>query len=469
MSRFQRLRESKFVRDTFMLQIGRIGTTALSFVSFWLIVRLMGVEAYGIWKLVLAFVGIWQAFDITGIGQLTSTRLAIAVGRKDSRDVLDLMAIYVKVVLVWALISVVVLFALGPLVGERLYDRPPLGSLPLLASGRGLLDFMGLNDTGRLIGTLAGWYALSIAADTLYTLVIVSLQSRRLMRQLALLQNLNQVVLFVCMVVAVLVDPRPESLLVGRLVYSYSTLALAFYVYARLRAEAGVTFPPLGAVFRRAAGVSLRGYWRTGMAMAFDKNIANLYTQVPITLVGVLAGPAAAGTLGVGLDVVTRSSLLTGPVLENVQAVVPQAVGRGDFAGLRRNFGRVLVVMAAGATAFYVALALAAPLVVPLVFGEDTAPAVPVVVILSFFGVITAVGGLFGPLYRAFDLMRSALTVKIIAGLALIVPGLWLISQHGAVGGAWLINGLYLLSVVLTAAITLPPLWRRAASANRGV
>ena len=438
MSRLNRLRESKFVRDTLVLQAGRIGTTALSFISFWLIIRLMGVEAYGVWKLVLAFVGIWQALDITGIGQLTSTRLAIAVGRKDSADTLDLMAVYVKVVLVWALISVVVLFALGPLVSAQLYEG------------------------NRTIGALAGWYALSIAADTLYTLVIVALQSRRLMRQLALLQNLNQIVLFACIVAAVLVSPTPEALLVGRLVYSYSTMALAFYLYSRLRHEAGVTFPPIGAVFRRAGRVSLRGYWRTGVAMAFDKNIANLYTQLPMTLVGVMAGPAAAGILGVGLDVVQRSSLLTGPVLENVQAIVPQSVGRGDYAKLLRNFVRVLLVMAAGAAGFYAVLALAAPLVVPLVFGADTAPAVPGVVILSFFGAISAVGGLFGPLYRAFDLMRAALTVKIVTGLVLMVPGLLLIAQDGAVGGAWLINGLYLLSILLTAVITLPPL-RRAA------
>lgn len=441
MNRLHRLRESKFVRDTLVLQIGRIGTTALSFISFWLIIRLMGVESYGVWKLVLAFVAIWQTLDITGIGQLTSTRLAIAVGRKDAGDALDLMAVYVKVVLAWALISVVVLFIFGPSVAAQMYDGD------------------------HRIGTLAGWYSLSLAADTLYTLVIVSLQSRRLMRQLALLQNVNQVVLFACMVAAVLIAPTPESLLVGRLVYSYSTMALAFYLYSRLRHEAGVTFPPIGAVFRRSVSVSLRGYWRTGVAMALDKNISALFTQVPMTLVGMLAGPAAAGILGVAHDVVTRSSLLTGPILENVQAVVPQAVGRRDFARLQRNFGRVLLVMAAGASAFYVLLALAAPLVVPLVFGEDTAPAVPVVIILSFYGAISAVGGLFGPLYRAFDLMRAALTVKIITGVVLFLPGLFLISAYGAVGGAWLMNGLFLLSIVLTAVMTLPPL-RRAAAAH---
>jgi hypothetical protein len=56
--------------------------------------------------------------------------------------------------------------------------------------------------------------------------------------------------------------------------------------------------------------------------------------------------------------------------------------------------------------------------------------------------------------------MRSALTVKIVSGLALLLPGVWLVTQHGAVGGAWFMNALFLLSIALTAAITLPHLRR---------
>lgn len=438
-SRLQRLTRSKFVRDTFVLQLGRIGTTILSFISVWLIIRLMGVEEYGIWKLVLALVAIWQTLDITGIGQLTSNRLAIAVGRKDTSNALDLMAIYAKVVVAWGILSVVALFLIGPLVAAQLYDG------------------------NRTIGVLAGWFAFTLAADSLYTLVILSLQSRRLMRELALLQNLNQVVLFVCMVVAVLVSPTPEALVVARLVYSFTTLAMAFVLYGRLRYSGGLVFPAMADVFRRAATVSLRGYWRSGIAMALDKNIGNLFTQFPLTLVGVLAGPTAAGLLGIGLDVVQRSALLTGPVLENVQAVVPQSVGRGDFAGLQRNFGRVLLVMALGAVGFYGVLALVAPFVVPLVFGADTAPAVPVIIVLSLYGGVTAVGGLFGPLYRALDLVRAALIIKLVTSAIVIIPGVILISQLGEIGGAWLVNGLYILSVALTMLVTFPALRHRVA------
>src|SRR5690606_37821830 len=119
---FHELPRSKFVRDTVVLQIGRAGATALSFVALWLTIRLMGVEHYGVWKLTLALVAIWQTLDISGVGQVTSTRLAIAVGKRDEGELRDLLAFYVKVVLAWALLSVIVLFAAGPWLSAQLYD-----------------------------------------------------------------------------------------------------------------------------------------------------------------------------------------------------------------------------------------------------------------------------------------------------------------------------------------------------------
>lgn len=431
---FHDFTRSKFVRDTAVLQIGRIGAMLLGMVSLWLTVRLMGFERYGVWKLTLALVALWQTLDISGVGQITSTRLAIAVGRRDESELRDLLAFYVKVVLAWSLLSAVVLFAAGPWASARLYD----GDVR--------------------VGALAAWFSLTLAADALYAMVVVSLQSRRLMRQLAVLHNLNQVVLFVCVVAAMLARATPESMVVARLVYSYGTMLLAFVVYTRLRFEAGLRFPALTDVFRHAGAVSVRPYWRSGVAMALDKNIGNLFTQGPVSLVGMLAGETAAGYLGTGIDIISRSSLLTGPVLENVQAVVPQAVGRRDFAALRRNFRRVLAIMAAAALLFYGALALLAPVAVPLLFGPEAEPAAPVVAILALYGGLAAVGGLFGPVYRAFDHVRGALIIKLVV-MALGLPlGVLLVGQAGAVGGAWLINLLFLVSIALTAAMLLPVL-----------
>ncbi len=145
-----------------------------------------------------------------------------------------------------------------------------------------------------------------------------------------------------------------------------------------------------------------------------------------------------------------------------MQAVVPQAVGRRDYAGLWRRFRQVMLVLAVGGAAFFGVFALIVPFVVPILYGSDWLPVIPLLQLLAIFGVVTTLGGVFGPLYRAFDQVRGALVIKLVVlGVGLPI-GFWLIEQYGAVGGVWLVNGLLAASVLLTAVMTLPELRAQA-------
>lgn len=439
--RIRGLFRKKFVRDTLILQVSKITMAVLSLTSFVVTVRLMGFENYGVWKLTLAFFGLWLTLDLTGVGMSTATHLAMAVGKRDENAALDWMAFFVKMNMAWALLTIVVMFAFGPTMAAALYDGDPH------------------------IGELVRWFSFTLLADPLYTLVLLSLQTRRMMRHLAITQNVNQIILFSLIVGAMVIQPSPEAMVIARLIYSYASMLMVFVVYARLREQGEMPFPPLRAIFRRAVSVPVRPYWRSGFLMALDKNVGNLYPQAVMTLVGMVSGETAVGYLGTGYDLISRSNTFMSAALDNMQAVVPQAVGRGDFVGLRRNFGRVLLGLFAMSAFVYVSVAVFAPLAVPLLFGADAAAAVPVVIVLTLYGAVTTMGGIFGPLYRAFDQVGAALAVKLVTAAIMLPTGIALINQFGALGGAWTINGLFALSVVLTAAVTLPALQKRAAAA----
>src|SRR5664279_630178 len=109
-SRLRGLLRKKFVRDTLILQAGKIANTLLSVIALVIVIRLMGPDNYGVWRLVLALFGISQAFDLTGIGMATATRLALAIGKGDEPEILNLLAVYVKVGLAWALLTALALF-----------------------------------------------------------------------------------------------------------------------------------------------------------------------------------------------------------------------------------------------------------------------------------------------------------------------------------------------------------------------
>jgi O-antigen/teichoic acid export membrane protein len=307
------------------------------------------------------------------------------------------------------------------------------------------------------------------------------------------MQNANQFVLTAFTIGAVVINPTAESMVTARVAYSYATLVLAFVVYRRQRMRGQVSYPPLGAIFARARTVSPRPYWRFGAANAIDRNLASLFTQLPLQLVGIFAGARAVGYLNLATSGITQAGIFTSAVLDNMQAVVPQAVGRGDYAGLWRNFMRILAAMALFALVLYGALALFAPVVIPPVLGSRWIPAIPALAALALYGAITTIGGIFGPLYRAFGLMRRAIVVKLIA-LVIVLPVGFVLLQRlpnaqdtlapflgvetmlsrslvgagaGALAGAWMIDAVFLLSVSLTVLVTLPELRSRARRQSR--
>ena len=462
-ARIRQLLRSKFIQDTLFLQAGKFSLILLSLISSVLVWRLLGPELSGVFALGELLLNVWQSLDLTGVGTSVSVSLAIAIGAHNEDAILDLMAFYVKISVLVNVGLTVLIMLFGTLIAEHFYG----------------------GDT-RIV-TIAVLLSLGSIADAGYGMVVISLRSRRSMRSFALLQNANQIVLTTCVIVAVLMRAQPESLALGRLVYSYLTLVLAYFVYTRTRTQGQVSYPTLRAIFARAITVSPRPYWRFGVANAIDKNITSLFIQIPLQLVGSLAGARAVGYLDLALSGMTQASTLTSAVLDNMQAVVPQAVGRRDYAGLWRNFRRVLAVMTLVSLVLYGVMALVAPFAIAPVLGSRWIPAIPPLVILTIYGAITTVGGNFSPLYRSFNLMRQTIIVKLIA-LALVVPiSFWAMQRligaaqqvdaflgvttalafnpggsAGAVAGAWMIDAIYGLSIGLTAAVTLPELRRRA-------
>lgn len=439
--RVSALLQRKFVQDTLTLQIGKVGVLVLSLAASVIVPVLLGPASYGTWQLVITLYGIWKFFNLTGLIPSAQTRFAVAVGAQDLAELLNIMGLFVRGALLYCTASTLLLWLARPLIANTIYDG----------------DYAVVN--------LAVWLSLTQFTELVFNLFIITFSSRRQMRHVAALQNVNQLVLVVTAIGAVLIARTPTALVISRIVYSLLTLAAVLVVYQRTRAHAQVSYPGLGAVLRAVPTAHGGDYWRFGVTNALDKNVAGLFTLVPVQLVGALHGDAAAGYIGLALNGINQQTFFTSAILDNMQAVVPQAVGRGDYARLWQNFSRVLLVLAVGGGVFYVAFALLAPLVVPVLYTEAWVPAVPLLQAFALFGAVTTVGSVFGPLYRAFDFVRGALLVKL-AALAVGAPlGVWLVVQYGALGGVWMINALFVVSVGLTAWLTLPELRSRARTA----
>ncbi|MDZ4765109.1 MAG: oligosaccharide flippase family protein [Chloroflexota bacterium] len=444
------------MRDTLKLGAGKIMVTGLGAITAIAVYRLMGPVAFGVYGLAGSLVAVFAALDLTGIGISTNTRLAQAVGARDEGEILDLLAAHVKIALALALVLTLLIAVVGVPVARLLHE----------------------DATAVQIGQLAFWLGVARIADSLYLVPYNALQSRRAMGAFAALGTLNQTVMAACTILAAAFSQTAESLVVGRLVYSSSTLILAWMLYRRYRAVGDAPpYPPIRAILRRAWTLTFAAYRRRylgyGMLIAFDKNLANLYIQIPMQIAGSLGGTAAAGYLDLALSAISYAGVITSALLDNLAAVVPQAVGRGDYSALWRNFRRIVLGLTAGGLVVFGAAALLAPIFIPPLLGDEWTPALPALTVLMLYGVITTTGGVFGSLYRALNLLGRAIAAKLIAlSVVGIMAVVWVAggafaATDAAVVGAWLIVGFYAVSVALMAWWTLRALRWRAASAPR--
>ncbi len=434
----RRLGRSKFVRDTMMLQAGSLALTAIGAVSFVVVARGLGREAYGVYQLVLNSYGLLMTLNLTGLGPSTITRLAEAVGARDRDRVRDQMAFFVQISLAVAVLAL----AAAALFGPVLAVTPAVSDLLLV-------------------------YMLTLFLLPWHGLLLLVLQATRIMHGYTLLENGSNLVEAALKIAVVLLGWGAAGV-IGALVATAALKALgSLFLYHRLQRRQPELLPTMGEVLSAARRNSPRPYWRLGFLLALDKNIVALYTLLPVQALAMVSGEAAAGFLRLGLNALSYANLLFSGILTNLEARLPALAGQGDYARLAANVRRVLRYLIPIAGGVYGAFALLAPLVVPIL-GEEYIPAIPVIRVLCLFGLVTGIGGIFGPLYRTLRAMRGILAIKIGALLAMVAPGLWLITHYGEVGGAWTIVLVYTLSVGLTISLIWPRLRRLAAAQAAG-
>lgn len=446
-ARLKTFGESKFVRDTLTLQVGKMGLLVINVVTLVVVARGLGPAEYGAYQLVLTMFGLLMTFNLTGLGPSTITRLAEAIGAGDRRLARDLIGFYVQLSLVVAVVAWVVVMLFGATLAERWYSNP-------------------------LIGQMLRVYIHVLFLLPLYHLALFTLQSTRAMRSYTLLENATSFIeagLKIGGVLLFIGATRPDNqigqgaayLITAHVLAALFNAALGLVLYQREQRRRSDVLPRLAEVLAVVPRNSPRPYWQFGFSLALDKNLSSLFILLPVQFVGMWHGEAAAGFLRLGLSAFTYPALLFKGVLTNLETRLPAAVGQGDYAALQDNFRRVLRLIVPLAVGVFGVFALFAPVLVPIL-GDEYIPAIPVIRVLGIYGIVTGIGGNFGPLYRTLRLVRPMLLLKVIAVVLVTGPGLWLITTYQAVGGAWAINLVYAISVGLTVVLVLAHVRRLA-------
>ena len=174
--RLSALSKIKFVKDTFILQVGTAVGIGLSAITSILLARILEPSGYGTYGLVFSIYGFISILGNVGVGYSTLTRFSEAYARGDRKEAIELLAFFIKI----SIITTAFILTLGllgaPYLASRLYNNSEIGNL------------------ARLLFLIA-------PLGIIYALVTTVLQSVRMMKQLTILESLKSVIILLLVIV----------------------------------------------------------------------------------------------------------------------------------------------------------------------------------------------------------------------------------------------------------------------------
>jgi O-antigen/teichoic acid export membrane protein len=225
-------------------------------------------------------------------------------------------------------------------------------------------------------------------------------------------------------IVAAAIGAGAASLLLG--VIATTTIRAAFLVTHGWRAWR----PEL--LFRRR---DLRGYLGFGLYQMAERSLSYMGQNIDYLLIGGFMGPAPLGAYSIAYQLVVVPQTQINPILTRIAFPV-FAKRQNDVAALRRGFLEVTRLLSFVSFPAMVGLAVVAPHLVPIVFGEKWHQAVPLIQILSILGASKATGNPIGALVLAKNRPDIGFFTTIVQLLAVCV-GLLVGVQYGVVGASW--------------------------------
>lgn len=192
-------------------------------------------------------------------------------------------------------------------------------------------------------------------------------------------------------------------------------------------------------------------------AFALLQVIAVFYLRISLVLVGSLLDDYSAGIYG------TASKFIEAGIL------LPQSIAIAFFPSfskiysenkqrLKRIYFKTLPLLALIGLVTAAAMWLIGPYLIPLVFGPEYQPAVPVFQLMGVLMFFFFINSLAGNIIQNSPKVKNFLPFRLINFLVALIAGLILIPKHGVIGGVWamiigeiygmLINNFYVLKIL---------------------
>jgi O-antigen/teichoic acid export membrane protein len=400
-----------FVRDAGVLQAGQFAAMGIGFLLSVALARILGAEGYGGYALVVSTLTTITLLKRLGHDYVATTKLAAAYATNDAEAARSTLVGF-NVITLWSTLLIIPpAIVLAPAITDLLFKNKALGE-PL-----------------RLALLPALWVMLFA------TLVIVLQCSRRLIA-LTLFENTNRLLVAASGLLFILAGTGLDGFFWGQAIASLLFAAATVLVYRQLRSHDSL-LPSLADLMRDVLRPRLSAWpqFRSGLAVALDKNAVSIYPLAPILLLGSQAATDQVALLRVAMSYLAVPVLALSGVSRLLMVKFPQL--RATQPTRARRF--FLQVTGAGgllSCSMTLPFVLLAPWVMELVYGRDFAGAARLVPFLAIHPLVAGLGIAAGPIFRAYGRNTSAIYAHV-AVLSLGLPlTYFMVDRHGLAGAA---------------------------------
>lgn len=416
-------RQHAFVKNVVLLQSGSFAGNIIQALVAVFMARLLQPELFGIYALAFSLASLVGLFQGVGAQEAMATVLGETYARQDKWKTKEALAFLLKILCITSAIAITGA-TIAPWIAGKLYQNPSIGSYAAVV------------------------ILAVVFSTTFFSLSSLVLQVAGKIKAMMMLGLADQIVRYGLSVGLVFFGLGVGGAVSGHLGGAIIIFIASLIIWERLRRKYPI-FPSLRKLFRQAQAVSLKKYLGFSLWIAVDRNIANLYSILPVLLTGIYVSSAEVTFFKLAFAFVNLALSLLGPVSTLLNVEFPKMKVE-DGANLRSNFVKVslyslgLSVLLTGS-----ALLVAHP-AFRFFYGENFLISVKYIYGLFVYGALFGVGVGLGPMWRAVNKVKISILINLITLGAGVPFGLWLIKNYGSWGSVIMVTVWFTVSHLIS-------------------
>mgnify|MGYP001612969812 FL=1 len=421
LEKLKNLKNKKFVQDVFTLQLGAIFSTGLAFLVSVVLARILGANLYGQYSLIFAFAALLCTFTDVGEHYATITMMAESYAKKDATEIKNILTYFLKISLIIFGALGLILIVFSPYISEIMYGDFSLGQASRYVVLATLLTF----------------------GFSFYSIV---LQVTRRIKNLTIFENINKIVHSLLPILLVLLGFKLWGVIFGNLLSSVIFLAISVIAYSLITKRDSM-LPKIIDLFKNFKQISIRKYFNFGFLVSVDKNLAKLYSILPIIFMGYFVGNSAIAQFKIASSYILIPFTLMSPISRLLIVQLPKSKVMG-FDYLKKHYYRVTLLSPLILIIVLIPFLFVAPYLVKIFYGSEFAPSVNLIYWLVPQALINSLGVGFGPIYRTINKVKYAIISNLTTLICGSVIGFLAIKNFGVKGGILMLTAFVAISTL---------------------